>query len=92
MSREVGLDDLQRSLPPQPLCEAASETHGAIEYEGRSLNFEHFKLSKLQLFQFLKIPQKGGFSAQRQFISADLPGRRDKYFSVVDLTALQQVQ
>ena len=63
-----------------------------LEYEGRSLNFEHFELSKLKLFQFLKIQQKGGFSAYRQFISADLPDRRDKYFAVVDPTALQQVQ
>lgn len=68
---------VQRSLPPQPFCESVRRIHGATEYEGRSLDFEHFELSKLKLFQFLKIQKKGRFSAYRQFISADLPDRRD---------------
>ena len=92
LSRGLGLDHLQRSLPPPPFCESVRWIHGAREYEGRSLNFEHFKLSKLKLFQFLKTQQKCGFSAYRQFISADLPDRTDEYFAVVDLTAHQQVQ
>lgn len=33
------------------------------EYDGGSLNFEHLELSKLKLFQFLKIQQKGVFLA-----------------------------
>lgn len=71
--RGAGLEDVQKPLAPQPFCESATE-HG-----GRSLNFELFELSKLKLFQFLKIPEKGEFSSYRQFISADLPDRRDEY-------------
>lgn len=69
----AGLDNVQRLLTPQPFCESATE-HG-----GRSLNSELFELSKLKLFQFLKMPGKEEFSSSRQFISADLPDRRDEY-------------
>lgn len=69
----AGLEDVQRPLAPQPSSESATE------YGGRSLNFELFKLSKLKLLQFLKILEKGEFSSYKQFISADLPDRRDEY-------------
>lgn len=69
----AGLDNVQTLLTPQPFCESATE-HG-----GRSLNSELFELSKLKLFQFLKMPGKEEFSSSRQFISADLPDRRDEY-------------
>lgn len=91
LSKWVAPDDLQRSLPPQPFREPVRRTRGAAACEGRSLNFEHVELSKLQLFQSLKIQQQGGFSAHRQFIPADLPDKGEG-FAVVDLSALQQVQ